>query len=245
VGVPLDIEVGPPLGLENATGTFATVGQVPSVALPLLVELRCYPSENGIGLNPLAIHLANNASAAPNFRAYSTGGIDTSGQLVRKNPDLEDVPSGGFNPGSRPPGRPTRRTADNTVYVGQLDYVTRVSRVHSVWIDSGSLAPSYALLTPEPQPEDQPPGTGVVIEVRGADGFVGAPLAPFDAQLLSPYGDPKNVTVLFHRDDPTWKPRIQDIDGARFLQLRFTFLSNTDADLSPELSAVGIAYQIH
>lgn len=241
-GVPMDSEVGPPLGLENTIGSFAPAGQVPTVGLPLLIEVRCYPSQTGIGLNPLAINLASNISAAPNFRAYSTGGFDTSGMRVTKNPDLEPFPTGGFNPGSRPPGKPTARTADNALYLGAMDYVIRISRVHTIWIDSRSVAPHYTEVVVEPGDEARPPGTRIQVDFRGAERFVDADNRPFNAGGLTPYGDPRSGTTVFHRGDPTWKSDVRELDGARYLQLRFSFVNNIEAGLVAELSAVGVAF---
>jgi hypothetical protein len=243
-GVPLDAEVGPPTNLENAIGTFAGAGSVPTAGLPLLMEFRCFPSDSGIGLNPLAINLATNASAAPNFRAYSTGGFDIRGQRVTKNPDFELVPTGGFNPNSRPPGRPTARTADNSLYVGELDFVIRVSRSHTIWIDTHSTRTRFTEPVVEPPANARPPGTEILIDFRGADGFVGAEERPFNARQLTAYGEPNAGTIEFHRGDPTWKRDITALDGARFVQLRFTFVNNLDGGLVAELSAVGVAYEI-
>ena len=39
-------------------------GEVQTCGLPLLMEFRCYPSDTGLGLNPLAVALAINSSAA-------------------------------------------------------------------------------------------------------------------------------------------------------------------------------------
>jgi hypothetical protein len=243
-GVPMDSEVGPPFGLENEAGTFAPPGFVPAVGLPLLMEFRCYPSDSAIGLNPLSIFLASNASAAPNFRAYSTGGFDNGGQRVLKNPDFEPVPTGGFNPNSRPPGNPTARTADNSLYPGQLDYVIRISRAHTIWIDTNSSATRFLDVVLEPRPEDLAPGTSIEVEFRGADRFDGAEERPFDAARLTPYGDPLEGTTIFHRDDPRWKHDVSELDGARYLQMRFSFVNNIDAGLVAELSAVGVVYAL-
>jgi hypothetical protein len=242
-GVPLDSEVGVPLGLENAAGTYAPPGQVPTVGLPLLMEFRCYPSDSGIGLNPLAIVLASNVSASPNFRAYSTGGFNTLGQRVTKNPDLELAPTGGFNPGSNPPGKPTARTADNSLYLGQMDYVVRVSRVHTIWIDTHSDAARYRDVVLEPPDSARPSGTRILVDFRGAEGFIDAEGRPFAAGGLNAYGNPTQGSVVFH-GDPTWKHDIAAIDGSRYLQLRFTFLNNVDAGLVAELSAVGVVYRV-
>ena len=243
-GVPLDSEVGVPLFLEDTIGSFAGAGQVPTVGLPLLMEFRCYPSETGIGLNPLAIHLASNVSAAPNFRAFSTGGFNSSGERIAKDPDLEFVPSGGFNPGSRPPGKPTARVADNALYLGQLDYVVRVSRVHTIWIDTSSTTTRFVPPVLEPSEDARPPGTTIEVEFRGALNFFDAGERPFNAQALTPYGDPRGGTVQFLNDDPSWQRDLTRLDGARYLQARISFSGNVEAGLVPELSALGIAYRI-
>ncbi len=255
VGIPLDIEVGPPIGLENREGYVAQEGQVPSFGLPLLMEYRCYPSDSGIGLNPLDISLAVNSSATPSFRSYSSGGINTVGRPVVKNPDLELVPSGGFNPTSTPPGRRTMRSDDNSFYIGQLDAVTRISRVHTVWIDTVMAAPNFSEPIVLPRATDQPFGTQIVVDFRGATGFsadILAVSAPFDATQLNPYGELFRIdangdfqtfgTVSFLGGVATWRNGIDALDGARYLQLRITFLNNIETGLNPELSAIGIAY---
>ena len=244
-GVPLDQEAGSPTFLENVAGSFAPPGQVPAVGLPLLMEFRCYPSQTGIGLNPLAIVLASNASAAPNFRAYSTGGFDAMGQRIIKDPDLELFPSGGFNPGSRPPGRPTARTADNSLYLGQLDFVPRVSRAHTIWIDARSDGLTrFAPPVLEPSDSARPSGTAIVVDFRGAQRFDGTEGREFNALALTPYGDPDAGSTVFYRNDPTWKRDPAELDGTPYIQMRFSFFANIDAGLVAELSAAGLAYRI-
>jgi hypothetical protein len=276
-GIPLYIEASSPLALERLRGTVASAGEVSSFGLPLLIEYRCFPSDSGLGLNPLDISLAANSSALPSFRAYSTGGTDQAGVEVRRNPDTEAVAQGGFNPSSRPPGRPTLRADDNAFYIGQLDVVTRVSRVHSVWIDTRYEDPDYVDPVVLPDAADQPAGTRVIVEYRGAEGFVLGDLDgdlgravdegafPFDARHLNAYGD---IFALLPASGPvpmvdshqvlgserfpggvqylggvaTWSSDIDTIDGARYLQLRITFVSNIETGLGAELSAIGIPY---
>ncbi len=243
-GVPLNIEVGAPLFLENVVGSFAAPYEVPSVGLPLLMEFRCYPSSSSIGLNPLDINLALNTSAQPNFRAFSTGGINSAGQRVSKNPDLESFPSGGFNPNTKPPGLPTKNAADNSLYLGQLDVVLRVSRGHSIWIDSLSASPRYSKPLVEPDPSELPSGTQVVLDYRGADDFATSPTsAPFEANSLDAYGDLRSGTVTFHGGDPTWHSAISEIDGARYFQLRISFIGNIQTLLGPHLATLAIAFE--
>ncbi len=252
VGIPLGIEVGPPLTLEPAAGSVAPDGQVPSFGLPLLMEYRCYPSDSGVGLNSVDISIAVNNSARPNFRAYSTGGINTAGQPVMVNPDLELVPSGGFNPTSNPPGKRTNFDASSEFYIGQLEVVIRVSRAHTVWIDTLAPAPIFVDPVIDPDPGLQPLGTQVVVDYRGAVGFTSTvPTDPFDALKLDPYGnamrDPQNTilplfTVNFLGGQAGWTSAISDVAGARFLQMRLTFLNNIGTMLNAELSAIGVAF---
>jgi len=243
-GVPLDSEVGFPLNLENVIGGFAGPGEVPTVGLPLLMEFRCFPSQTAIGLNPLAINLATNFSAAPNFRAYSTGGFNIQGQRVTKNPDLELAPTGGFNPNSNPPGRPTARTADNSLYLGQLDYVIRISRVHTIWIDTSSTSTRFVAPVLEPEDDARPPGTEILVDFRGAVRFDGSDQRPFDARALTAYGDPRVGSTVFLNGDSSWKRDLRELDGARFVQLRFSFVNNIDGGIVAELSAVGVGYAL-
>jgi hypothetical protein len=249
LGVPLDIEAGPPLDIVPASdsGSLYPANRVRSAGLPLLMEFRCFPSDSGIGLNPLDISLAINSSVVPNFRAFSTGGVNNQGKTIRKNPDLERVPDGGFNPSNN--GAPTRFTADNSLYIGQLDAVTRVSRAHTVWIDTLFNSPDYLAPVVIPAPQDQPQGTQVIIDYRGAKSFAGnVGNKAFDASDINTYGDVVNSNKppvelgVTYQGGVTWKNDIADIKGARYFQMRFTFINNIDTGVNAELSAVGVAF---
>jgi hypothetical protein len=185
------------------------------------------------------VSLAINSSARPAFRAYSTGGVNSAGMVVSKDPDLESVPSGGFNPNSTPPGAPSP-SADNVFHIGQLDLVTRVSRGHSVWIDSGSAAPDYVAVVTELAAST--PGTALVVEVRGADGFVGSPTAPFDAAALDAYGDLGSTQVLFHDGQAGWSTQVDAIDGARYFQVRLGFEGDVETGATAELAGLGVVF---
>jgi hypothetical protein len=218
---------------------------VPTVGLPLLMEFKCFPSKE-LGLNGFDTNFAANSSPRPNFRAFSTGGINDSGVPVIKNPDLETIATGGFNPSA---GGAGTLTTDNTFYIGQMELVTRISRVYTIWFDTLELGTIYTLPTVEPRPENQPEGTQVVLAYRGAQ-LVNSAILRTDSCSINPYGNPVNCA------DPTgtppagpaylngftWKEDIADIQGARFVQLRMTFISNAETSLTPVLGSLGLAY---
>jgi hypothetical protein len=241
-GVPLDIEVGAPLFLDVNQGEVAGPGEVPSIGLPLLWEVRCFPTSAGLGFNSLDIVLPFVGWSTPNFRAFSTGGVDRTGRIVNKDPDLEERPSGGFNPNSNPPGLPTPLTADNSFYVGQIDTVIRVSRAVTVWIDTGTTAPAF--VQPVVEPREQPGTSSILLEFRGADDIAIVPGDPgFDAAQLDYYGDIEPGLVTFHGDG-TWRSDLSELDGTRFVQIRISFLNDLLGNLSPELDSIGIAYTV-
>jgi hypothetical protein len=41
-----------------------------------------------------------------------------------------------------------------------------------------------------------------------------------------------------------WRADVDAIDGAKYLQLRITFVSNVENELGPELSAIGIPHSV-
>lgn len=244
VGIPLQIETSVPLSIDRGPpGRVAIGSRVPAWGLPLLVEVRCFPSSTSLGLNPLEIYLAQNAQQLPNFRAYTTGGTDETGTAVLVDPDLSLIPRGAFNPTSRPPGKPTAFDSDNSFYAGQLDTLTRVSRAHTAWMEISILDPHFAPPVVFPPPSEQPGNARVELEFRGADAFFDqARTDAFDASKLDPMGDVQIFQVQFHRDDPSWTTDPSQLDGARYLQMRISFVNDIQAALTPELSAVGIAF---
>ncbi|MBI5361550.1 MAG: hypothetical protein HZA53_00120 [Planctomycetes bacterium] len=239
------------LGLPVAQGTPFGTGQVPTIGLPLLMEFRCFPDSGALGLNAFDISLGNLNSAQPNFRAFSTGGTGTGGTVVPKNPDLQPTATGGFNPTSAPPGLPTLG-GDNSFYIGQMNLVTRISRAHSIWFDTGAGAlPQFGTPVIEPRGEDQPPGTQVVLAFRGSSSITAGSAVLNDARTVDPYGEPRTAawppaggTVNYPGADNKWKSSISQINGQRYFQVRATFISNMETSQSPELSALGFAYRL-
>jgi len=265
MGAGMDLQIMEDAGLGVDAGSLALQNQVPSIGLPLLMEFRTYPSVEGVGLNSFDISLAINTSRLPAFRIFSTGGTNTLGTVVTKDPDLEEKPDGGFNPSSMPtPGAKTPPN-DNSFYIGQMDLITRISRLHSVWFDTGQGGSVTDFLDPvvQPSPEEQPTGTQLVFAFRGATAIanlssgVGTGYA-FRAEYLDPYGDVRNAigatitfmglstdVTYFPSGDKTWKSDIDQLDTARYFQVRATFVGNTTTLLSPEFSGLGVAWQIN
>ena len=241
---------------------FASTNPAPSIALPLLMEFRCFPDSAALGLNKLDVNLALNSSARPNFRAFSTGGVNTSGQSVVVDPDLEAVAHGGFNPDSIPPGFATLRF-DNSVYLGEMDLVTRVSRMTSIWLDTQLTSATFVPPVLEPHDSDQPSGTSRALDFRAAT-TVFPPLSNIatDALFIDPYGNPTlcpignpppgvcpvalcttNGIPTFLGTDSSWHTSLTAASGARYFQARVTFVSNTETNQTPSISALGFAYR--
>ena len=252
-GIPLNVELA--LGAAPTPEAEIPNGDpITTFALPLLMEFRCFPSSTGVGMNAFDVSVALPPGTTPNFRAFSAGGTDQSSNIIRKDPDAELVPSGGYNPFSSPPGMQTLGV-DNIFYIGQIDTVTRVSRAHTIWLDTETDAiagASYTVPVVEPDPSFLPQGTQVLLDFRGATGFSGnagpPSTVPFEAASLDYYGEIEptkaggpggSVTFL---TDGSWSNDIRDSDGARYLQVRLTFINNVQSGLTAEVSALGIPF---
>ncbi|MEM7307735.1 MAG: Ig-like domain-containing protein [Planctomycetota bacterium] len=264
----IDLAIMEDVGLipADSTGDIAQTNQVPSMGLPLLMEFRCYPAEEGVGLNSFDISLALNTSRLPAFRVFSTGGLNESGILVSKDPDLEDTPSGGFNPNSTPPGKKTP-SDDPSWYVGQMDVISRISRIHTIWLDTEQSGNVTDFLDPvvEPTSAEQPSGTELVFAFRGATTISGESATAgkgyaFNAANIDPYGDVRDFDLglganeflgslsssdITYLGDNTWTDDMDNLDTARYFQIRVTFVGNTTTLLNPELSAIGVAWLIN
>jgi hypothetical protein len=210
------------------------------------MEFRCYPDDAAHGTNAFDINIAINSSSLPNFRAFSTGGTNSAGQSIQKNPDTELVATGGFNPTSTPPGQVTI-PVDNSVYIGQMDLVVRLSRAHSIFFNTTSANPTFSDPVVEPRAVDQPAGTQIVLAYRG--GVAGAGWGDYltNASNLDAYGEASAAsngtgTPHFLNGDATWHTSLPAFHGAQYFQVRVTFVSNADTLLTPSLSALGFAY---
>jgi len=241
-----DIEGLVVLGTPGA-GKVYNAGEIPSVGLPILMEFRCYPSDEALGLNALDISLAANSSARPNFRAFSTGGYDNNNNPNFIDPDTEDEAQGGYNPTSTPPGNPTP-PVDNSFYVGEMSLVTRVSRIHTVWFDTTFPQANFAAPLMEPAPSDQPSGTSVVLAYRGASQISDQDSNDIrnNAVHLDFYGN--SIQGEDNSSEPTlvgsgaWVNDITQINSARYFQVRISFVSNAATEQTAELQSLAFAY---
>src|SRR5688572_14411572 len=229
---------GPPFTTHYPTGL------VPTIGLPILMDFRTYPSTTtSQGLNFLMLAGVNVAVGTPSpglpfFRAQSTGGVLPNSQLKLIEPDTELTAQGGLNAA----GAPTP-PLDSGFYYGNVDFVARVNRMHTIWFDTGGSS-SFADLVTVPRPTEVPDGTQMSFAFRGAVQVT--PLAPAqDGENLDPYGDKfpltnESFTVNFLNSDPTWKLTLGELDGARYVQVRMTMITSAETGAAPELDALGI-----
>lgn len=262
----LDTAATPPIqnNLIVPDGNF-----IPSFGLPILTEYRCYSSDDAIGVNRLDTSLAmapawtvgvipSTALAAlpkqPFTRLFSAGGYNAASEKIYRDPDLEVAPSGGFNyeTAVAPKGTPTVG-ADNVYYMGQLDFVIRVSRVYTHWHKVADANPVYFEPVLEPRNDQQPEGTSVNLDFRGAQNLTSNP-PQGDALTLNAYGDIPGGGDPEIFDDPAgdngplsnltdWTSDITDLNGLVFYQVRITFINNAATGTFPELSTLALAQE--
>ena len=223
---------------------FYPAGSVPTIGLPLLMDFRAYPSTTttqGLNFLSLAAVNANGPSAGlPFFRAHSTGGVLPNSQLKLIEPDTEQTAQGGLTAtgAATPP-------VDSGFYYGNADFVTRVHRMHTIWLDTGSPS-SFAELVTVPRPTEVPAGTQMSFAFRGAV-LVSDLAAAQDGENLDPYGDKMPLTatpftVNFLNSDPTWKESLTELTGARYVQVRMTMITSAETGAAPELDAMGMSF---
>jgi hypothetical protein len=230
---------------------FYPADEVPTIALPLLAEFRCYPDANALGLNGFATAIALNSSSKPTFRAYSAGGVGPSGtKLV--DPDNEPVATGGINPSTGGATLPI----DNAFYFGQADFVVRVSRAHTRWLDAGGATLELVGVLEA----DAGTGTTVSVAWRGASALTATTGEPWrDAGFLDPYGDAYTSQQLqllgqppgsgFSAQffpvpaSPRWSDDLSALAGARFVQARVSFVADPVTGEVPSLDGLGVAWR--
>jgi len=230
-----------PLALPGGTTVYGGT-KVPSIGLPLLMEFRTYPDSTATSVNRLQYLEANNIifnpAQTPFFRVHSTGGAlpaNPTGVVV--SPDQQITAQGGLDVSGQPtlPG-------DNAFYVGQAEFVVRVSRVHSIWFD-GSVASQWAGPVVIPDASGLPSGTTISMSFRGALGITGSGYN--DASNIDMYGNPTtgaSFSVVYLNGDSSWKTSLVPLAGARFIQIRLTLVSNVEELIEPAVSALGLTH---
>jgi hypothetical protein len=205
---------------------------IQTIALPLLMEFRCWASPGAQGINRFDTSEAV-AGSGPYFRAFSTGGIDQTGNFVVVDPGTEVRANGGFNPGSTPPGAP-QPGLDGEVYIGAVDFVVRVSRAISIWFpatdpDNPTGAPflaNFSQYVLEPPLQNQPLGTDISAAFRGALNVVAGTPPLQDALTLDLYGDHYLEAITDCWPDTLEYPAIQHNDDPSQLNTQIAFLNS-------------------
>ncbi len=225
----------------NANVGYYIGGAVPTIGLPLLMEFKTYPSNGSTGANLLDVVYADLVGAfglggVPSFRIHTTGAMMPNSVPVNVDPDQTITAAGGFDI----LGNATFAT-DSMFYVGQADFVVRVSRIHSIWFDAGT-GSSWVDPIMLPSEGDQPGGTMISLAYRGA--VMPTTGGQNDADNIDMYGEKigGNFVPLFINSDDSWKTSLADITGAQFMQCRITMISNPESEVSPVLSALGFSH---
>ena len=234
-------------------------GQVPSIGLPLLLDFKVWPAENTdptLGLNGFQTSIATTTSARPTFRVFSTGGFDTAGTPRQVNPE-DDVPRGGYNanPQNGQPIGARTRPDDNVIYWGQVDFVVRISRHITRWFDTGVEHPSgnypeYLPAVIEPLQSEQPAGTSLVVEYRGANLVPPTSLAATRGDCMDLYGNVMstmlNSTCTGTAGSVTggtgWTTDLSTLTGKRWIQVRYSLIANIATGGVPAISTTGIGF---
>jgi hypothetical protein len=252
------------IGLPAKVG-FYPPNKVPTIGLPLLMDFRTYPDGEAVGQNGFQVAIAINSSIQPYFRAFSTGGVNPQNpQDVKQiNPDGELTAKGAFNQAPPPTQTPAN---DPIVYLGQADFLVRVSRFHTIWFDTGAANTLFSTPVFEQQ---VPNGAQVIPHYRGASAINSSSANSWvNADLYDAYGDGYTSAQLTAINNPNlpsalaftptffpqppppapnpdknWKGSIGGINGARFFQARISFIANPESGLVPELSAIGVAFR--
>ena len=233
-----------------------------SIVAPLLVRFRCYPRGDFVGFNGFQVQIMVPSSNVPSYRVFSFGG--NGGDLV-----VPDVPQSGTEPtGGIATGGGTQRGFGPELYWSNIDFVVRVSRVFTHLFALGGTFNGVG--TQVIEPVSQPDGTELTVEWRGyevvdlsACGVDDAtPLRDATSQL-DLYGNFIGSAISTDRlvnppvagtdycasvSDPSeWTTDVDSLAAEtkwQYFQLRITFVSNTEKDLTPSLDAYGFSWTV-
>jgi hypothetical protein len=225
----------------NANVGFYPSDMVPTIGLPLLMEFKTYANNASGTANLLNVVYADVLGAfglggVPSFRIHSTGGALPNNNQVLINPDQAVTAIGGLDI----LGNPTFAT-DSMFYIGQAEFVVRISRIHSIWFNAGN-GSSWADPVMSPTESEQPGGTLISLAFRGA--VMTQTGGQNNADNIDMYGEKTGggFTPLFINQDDSWKTSLADITGAQYMQCRITMISNPESGVSPTLTALGFSH---
>ncbi|MBI3819138.1 MAG: hypothetical protein HY286_10640 [Planctomycetes bacterium] len=253
-------------------GTVTLPGSIPSLGLPLLVDFRVYPADdaNTKGLNGFVVYNALLAPTKPNFSVWSEGGLDANQSPKTVTPDVAPdglVPTGSFFPPGSTAGTPGTKTTpgDGRFYVGRLDFGVKKSYAFTHFFDlvgtSTTTSPTFLTTNTILLPFTHPSGTSVSVAFRGATAVTGSALT--DARCFDAYGDlytananvaqipqpsvtgcgTSQITTMEPVAGPiNFTPNLPTLNGKRYLQMRFEFVSDIINNVSPTMNAFGVAY---
>jgi hypothetical protein len=209
----------------------------PSIAAPLLMRFRCWPDGTALGTNSFQTQLMCSSSSLPAYRVFSTGTLN--------NEVIPDVP---FTGGSSPINH------DPSLYWHQVDFVVRVSRVHTHWfaVQGGAAEIGNQL---QVLSEELSLGSSITLEFRASElventNCLG--VGPLETTVvLDNYGEilPVNfggcgtvqIPTPWTSDPSIWQSQ-SGYPLLNFVQLRFTFASNIEIGEEPALDAVGFTW---
>ncbi len=254
---PLPISLGSPPATHPDVLLLYTPGEVPSVGLPLLARYRCYPRGERLGNNQFQVtaQLTQNVQTSfPAFRVYSEGGQDGSGQWHQVIPDNAakggTQPVGGYQVGTGQPTDPS----NPYVYWTEVDFALKVSRVYTHWFDLGGTLQSGKVVGVQMEPENgnQPEGTSVIVEYRGAVQVDHPGNPTIDPSPLLDAEDGFDVYGEYDQSSGqvstpgAWTDNFTELEANsyRFLQLRLTFVNDVDRSNQAILEGLGLAWQL-
>lgn len=234
----------------------------PSVVAPLQVRFRCYPRGDFVGFNGFQVQIMVPSSNVPAYRIFSYGG--NGGDLV-----VPDVPKSGTEPtGGIATGGGNQRAFGPELYWSSFDFVVRVSRVFTHIFSLGGTFDGVG--TQVLEPVSRPEGTELTVEWRGYEVVDLTACGPEDITPLRDatsqfdgYGNFIGTAISMDRlvDPPTspedfcasvsdpsdWTTDVDSLAAEtkwKFFQLRITFVSNTEKDLTPSLDAYGFSWTV-
>jgi hypothetical protein len=216
---------------------------IPTIGLPLLMRYRCYVVGAEFGYNGSQVQIMVGSSALPAFRVFSWGGLSGS-TWDFVVPDADGA-------GSGPTPRGSIKAFGPELHWGQVDFVTKVSRVYTHWFNAGGSINWFSNLTLEPTPQQSSPGTSVEVQFRTSPSISVTnctnETTPLEdaSNAFDSYGEyDEDIGCATVTSGSDWVSDPSSLTSLQYpyFQLRFTFIANTQLGLEAEMDAFGFAY---